>query len=93
MLEITIERQFVSQCESIGIRAFKFELKGIKGAPDRIVFLPNGKSLLIEFKRPGASTSKHQDEFIDWLNSLGHETIISDNWEYPFNLVRKYSGK
>ena len=93
MLEKTIERQFVNECASIGVDAFKFEIKGTKGAPDRIIFLPNGKVLLVEFKRPGGDTSKHQKDFIKMLNALGHESIVSDNWEIPFNLVRKYCGK
>ena len=88
--EETIEREFVSACASIGVQAFKFEIRGKKGAPDRIIFLPKGKVLLVEFKQPGGVTSKHQDMFIAELTKLGHDCIVADNWKYPFNIVRTY---
>lgn len=88
--EETIERNFVSACASIGVQAYKFEISGTKGAPDRIIFLPKGKVLLIEFKQPGGKTSKHQDVFIAKLKELGHECIVAEDWEYPFNIVRTY---
>ena len=88
--EFVIERQFVAACASIGVQAYKFEIAGIKGAPDRIVFLPKGKVLLIEFKQPGGKTSRHQDKFIADLHSLGHECLVCDNWEFPFTIIRTY---
>ena len=88
--EELIELKFVSACAAIGVQAYKFEINGTKGAPDRIIFLPKGKVLLIEFKQPGGKTSKHQDVFMDRLTKLGHECIVADNWEFPFTLIRTY---
>lgn len=44
---------------------FKFKRDGVKGGSDRLIFLPNGHSFFIEFKRPGrvGGVSEHQYDF------------------------------
>ena len=88
--EEIIEKKFVASCASLGINAYKFKIDGTKGAPDRVVFLPKGKVVLIEFKQPGGETSKHQDQFIKQLKNLGHECHVCDNWEFPLSLIQTY---
>jgi predicted ThiF/HesA family dinucleotide-utilizing enzyme len=86
--EETIEKKFVTECEKIGIKAFKFEIPGHRGAPDRIVFLPKGRVLFIEFKTPIGKLSQHQIEFIEYLTNKEFSVLVSTEWKTPFNMVR-----
>jgi hypothetical protein len=91
--EETIEKEFVKQCKRLGVMAHKFEINGTKGAPDRIIFLPAGITLFVEFKRPnGGNLSEHQIEFIDNLRKMQHMVIVADSWEYPLEIVKKLFG-
>lgn len=45
------------------------------GEPDLRVYLPSGKLLLIEYKRPGGRLSKDQKEAHAELARLGHDVI------------------
>lgn len=45
------------------------------GEPDLRVYLPNGRLLLIEFKRPGGRLSKDQKDAHAELANLGHNVI------------------
>lgn len=88
--EEKIEKRFVKKAEGLGLLAYKFEVHGKKGAPDRMVLLPNGKIVFIEFKRPdGGVVSHHQYEFIEELRNLGFVAWIEDSWEDP---IKKLKG-
>lgn len=80
----------MEECNKLGIKALKFEVKGTKGVPDRIILLPKGKTLFIEFKKPNGLTSVHQDEFIEYLHELGFDAYVFDNWEKPLELVKSF---
>ena len=86
--EEKIEKRFVSECAAIGIQSMKLERKGKKGFPDQCVFLPNAYLLLIEFKRPGGTTSYHQDICHQELRDKGFEVMVCDQWEYPLKRVK-----
>ena len=74
-LEKSEEREFVKKMKSgHNIRAIKFEDKGRKGAPDRMVMLPS-KPLFIEFKREGEELRVEQVEYHIWMLSLGYDVI------------------
>ncbi len=91
--EETVEKEFVKRCKRLGVTAHKFEINGTKGAPDRIIFLPAGITLFVEFKRPnGGNLSEHQIEFIRELRQLHHRVIVADNWEYPLEIVKRLLG-
>ena len=89
--EEKVEKKFVEECKKIGVKAFKFELKEIKGAPDRIIFLPAGMILFFEFKRPGGGKlSEHQEVFIQNLKSYGHQVYVVDSVEQPLEIVKSF---
>jgi hypothetical protein len=91
--EETVEKEFVKQCKRLGVTAHKFEIAGTKGAPDRIIFLPDGQTLFVEFKRPnGGNLSEHQIDFINHLKRLHHKVIVTDEWEYPLEIVKRLLG-
>lgn len=82
--EETIEKKFVEECKKIGVLAYKLEIEGMKGAPDRMCLLPNGKAIFVEFKRPnGGSIAEHQKRFLQKLVSFGFDAFVADSWEYP----------
>lgn len=86
--EEKIEKRFVTECASLGVQSMKLERKGKKGYPDQSVFLPDGYLLLVEFKRPGGTTSYHQDICHEELRDKGFEVMIADNWEHPLKRVK-----
>lgn len=65
-LEIDVEEEFhrIAWLEYRCL-TFKFKKVGTKGGSDRLLFLENGHSFFIEFKRPGrvGGISEHQLEF------------------------------
>jgi VRR-NUC domain len=46
------------------------------GHPDFTVWLPNGRTLLMEFKAPGGKRSPAQEEASTLLDSLGHPVLL-----------------
>jgi len=79
MTEADIENEFVSFAESRGCMVEKLVRQGRKGWPDRSIYAPNGWHFLIEFKKPGGTTSPHQDRAIEGLERRGHEVYVYDN--------------
>lgn len=69
--EIVYEEQFVSYAAKHGCYAYKFQIPARRGAPDRIVFCPNGRTLFLEFKREDGKLSKQQISFRKILKSIG----------------------
>jgi hypothetical protein len=51
-LEIDIEDEACEQALLLGVTNVKLNPAGTNGWPDRIFFIPGGRPLLIEFKRP-----------------------------------------
>lgn len=46
------------------------------GEPDLRVYLPQGKLLLIEFKRSDGTASEYQDKAHEELRGLGHDVVL-----------------
>lgn len=83
------EKKFVKKVELLGCKAFKFEVHGLKGAPDRMVLIPTGLIVFIEFKRPGGGViAHHQSEFINMLRELGFDARVFDNWLEALNYIK-----
>lgn len=89
--EEKIEKEFVAECKKRNILQCKFEVDGFRGAPDRMVFLPDGMVFFIEFKRPGGGkVSQHQAKFLARLDSLGFKTLLTCCWEEPIEWIEDY---
>ena len=88
--ETSVERSFQRWCRARGIVCWKLNVPGETGVPDRIVFLPGGKLLLIEFKKPGAGVvSAKQGYWVDTLRSLGFEVEIHDSLAGATDFLRR----
>ena len=59
MLESTIEKYLVKEVWNRGGRALKWVSPGMRGVPDRIVFLPQG-IVFCELKQPRKRADPHQ---------------------------------
>lgn len=55
-----------------GLRAIKFSDSGRRGAPDRLVLLPGGRCVFVEFKRAGEKLREEQVAYHEVLTALGH---------------------
>jgi hypothetical protein len=80
LLESEIERRSVEYAKSIGIRnVIKLNVIGSVGWPDR-VFFKNGRTLFIEFKRPGEQPRPTQVFKIDMLRNDGFQCEVCDSF-------------
>lgn len=75
-LEKQIEGKVVKWAREHGILTRKMNGDGYRGWPDRLFVLRNGKTLWIEFKRPGGKESELQKVMLDNLRELGHEAHV-----------------
>lgn len=80
ILESDIEKYLVKKFGSIG-KVFKWVSPGIKGVPDRIIFLPGGKILLVELKRPKSKPRATQIIIHKMLARLGTKVWVVDSKE------------
>lgn len=77
LLEARIERIACQRIRNLlGIEGIKFEPHGSTGWPDRIFFVPGGRPLLIEFKRPGEPLSPKQALVVMNLRELGYDVHV-----------------
>lgn len=80
LLESEIEKRSVEYAKSIGIRnQIKLNVIGSVGWPDR-VFFKNGRTLFIEFKRPGEQPRPTQVFKIDMLQKDGFQCEVCDSF-------------
>lgn len=79
-LEKEIEKDFVKWVESQGGIAVKFTDPARRGAPDRIVLLPERECYFVEFKRPkGGVVSIHQEDYAFNLFERGFPVYLIDS--------------
>lgn len=88
ILESKIERDAVELVwRHLGIVGSKLVTPGDTGYPDRIFWLPAGKPLLIEFKKPGEEPEPKQEYIHDQLRKLGYIVEVHDNAVRAFQAV------
>lgn len=79
MRESTLEKRLVREVKRIGGIAPKWTAPGSRGVPDRIVILPNGKTVYVEMKAPGKQLTPLQEHWANRLRSLGHSVYKLDS--------------
>lgn len=80
MLERDVEAAFVRRLKKeLGLTSAKLKAISNAGWPDRMVPLPNGRVIFIEFKAPGKeyNLSEHQKIVIALLRSYGIPVLVS----------------
>jgi hypothetical protein len=81
MLERQIEAALVRQARMVGGAAYKWTSPGNSGVPDRIVFLPGGRVVLVELKAPGKKPTPLQLAVHEQLRALGQRVEVVDSKE------------
>jgi hypothetical protein len=79
MKELQLERRLVSEVERIGGKAPKWVSPGNRGVPDRLVLLPNGRTIYVEMKSPGKPLEPLQERWAKILRGLGHKVYKIDS--------------
>ena len=79
-LEIREEMTFYRHVKARGYKAEKLERASERGFPDRTVFLPNGRTLFVEFKKPGGGTvSPQQRATLARLSARSSQAFTAGN--------------
>jgi hypothetical protein len=81
MLEKTIEQRLVAKAKEAGGLAIKWTSPAFAGVPDRIVFLPGGRIILVETKAPGQKATPLQIRVHEILRDLGVDVRVIDSME------------
>ena len=85
--ERKLEAYLVEQCKKLGFMCRKVQWLGRNGAPDRVVFMPEGKVLWIELKSPKGEVSEIQKLEFGRMEKLGHDVWIAYTKEQIDNLL------
>lgn len=89
MKEKTVEDHLVSEMEKAfpGLEQRKFEIQ--RNDPDRIFFLPGGRAVLVETKRPKKTLRPGQQRAINRFLKLGFEAYWADTKEKVDLLIER----
>ena len=87
MLESEIENYVVNYARRRGVLSAKLNLQGRRGWPDRILLFPGGRTVFIEFKRPGGQVSKLQAYVHAQLGRLGFAVYVVKTKEQGRRIV------
>ena len=88
MLEKKIEERLRKRAKEAGGLAIKWVSPSMSGVPDRIVFLPGGKIIFVELKRPGEKPTPLQNRIIEILRGLGADVRVVDSMEKVDEIFR-----
>lgn len=78
MKESTLEKKSVAIAKSHGWLSYKFTSPQNSGVPDRL-FIRNGKTIFVEFKRLGETPRPLQAKVISDMRSHGAVVHVIDN--------------
>ena len=87
--ESYIESKVCKYARSKGWLVFKFVSPGIRGVPDRI-FIKNGVTFFVEFKRKGAKPTAFQEIMINRIKSQDVSVYIIDEVFFGTLLIDLY---
>lgn len=90
MLEKDIEAKVVKWAKVRGCLVLKANGLGQRSFPDRIFFLPNGKVVMIEFKRPGGELSEGQKTMIHELQKRRQKVVVCNNVDFAIEILQFY---
>lgn len=81
MLERDIEAYLAKRVKEIGGRSYKWVSPGNVGVPDRIIVLPEGRTIFVELKQPGKKPTAVQLVVMKQLQDLGATVHWTDSKE------------
>ena len=76
--EASIESSWQRRTKKYGWQTIKLDTgRSSRGWPDRLICLPNGKAIFIEFKTPKGKVTPLQNHMHEKLRKLGHVVWVS----------------
>lgn len=91
MRESEIEKYLVRRVRENGGLAPKW-ISGERGVPDRIVILPNGRTVYAELKAKNGKQSPLQKKWANTLNGMGHKCYLIDSKAGVDAFIREVFG-
>ena len=79
MRESKLEKDCRQVVEYHSGRMPKWVSPGNKGVTDRIILLPRGYCVFVEFKKPGGKIDPLQVEWVTWLRRNGYRAVIVES--------------
>jgi hypothetical protein len=79
MREREIERYLVQRVRRLGGEVRKVQWIGRRGAPDRLVLLPQCTAWWVELKAPGKVAQPHQLREHHRMQALGQQVVVIDS--------------
>ena len=77
--ERTIEAKLVRKVKELGGLCLKWVSPGWVGCPDRILLLPDGRTVFVEVKRPGGKPTAIQLKRHEQLKALSQQVEVVDS--------------
>ena len=90
LLESSIEREVVKWCKDHHVLTTKLSGMGQRGKPDRVFWMPEGKAVLAEFKRPGCIVTKLQLHNIHAYAELGFDVFVFYSAAQAITVLHRY---
>lgn len=83
MRESVIEDHLVARVRELGGECRKVQWIGRRGAPDRLVMMPNvaRSTIWVELKAPGEKAKPHQKREHDRMRAMGQRVVVIDSIE------------
>lgn len=91
-LEAQIERRVARDALGLGVRSLKLTMRYDAGWPDRVFLLPR-RPLWAEFKRPGDGPTPLQRERLEFLDALGYDTAVFDDYDEAMGKIDLQRGR
>lgn len=79
LLEKDIEAAVCKYAKECGCLVYKFTSPQRRSVPDRLLLLPGGLTVFIEFKRPGGKLTPGQERERDRIRGQGHLWFLVDD--------------
>lgn len=92
-VEKIAENKFVEVCAQCGIWALKMEIPGWRNWPDRQVFIGDGHTFFIEFKREGEEPRKGQLHRHNELRARGYSVYVCVTLQEALDALNAEFGK
>lgn len=91
-LERNIEAGFMRKMKNNlpEVRILKLNTLGRRAWPDRMILMPAGRVIFIEFKRVGEEVTPLQKDVHEYLGKRGYDVQVFDNEEEAFQYVWKF---
>lgn len=89
MRERMVEKHLVERLRRIGIPCVKFIPDNMKGMPDRLVLLPDGKVVWVELKTDGGKLEIIQEVRHMALAKAGHRVVVVWNTDEADRLTEE----